>query len=105
MVRLDVFVDSAFQEWFRTWTPSSKPLDTCDVNDPTGGGHAVVQTGIIVSTTGDGVLDILNSWGSIGAPPIVAEGPNTAGHLRATFRWFQQAVQQATVWKCSRAVQ
>lgn len=101
-VRMDIIVDSAFQDYFQTWTPSTPPLDTCNPNDPTAGGHATVMSGLVVNSTSDGVIDGLNSWGSIGAPPIVQEGLNRAGHWQATFNWFKLAVQQITIWKCSR---
>lgn len=97
-VRLDIICDSIFQQWFRS---PGAPIDDCNPNDPTAGGHAI-QCGELQSTASGVVLCGLNSWGALGSGSLVA-GPNPSGHWQGTGNWFAKAVQGAYVWACKRA--
>lgn len=55
VVRVDAFVDSAFENW----TPGAAPIPAPDVNDPNGGGHAIY----IVGWTPSAYI-VRNSWGT-----------------------------------------
>jgi hypothetical protein len=100
----DIFCDSIFQDWFASWTASTPPLSACNRNDPTGGGHAVLLNEMRVTSANAVTLSGLNSWGLIGAPPLVQTGCiNGAGHWQGDATWFEQAVQQVTIWDCTRA--
>lgn len=101
-VALDIICDQAMQDWFANWKPGAPPLDTCNPNDPTAGGHAVLNDELQVNTTSDGLLGIANSWSKDYGAPSLAQGPNAGGHLIATFNWFKLAVVNAVVLKCSR---
>jgi hypothetical protein len=102
-VRIDIIADNAFQAFFQSWTPSTPPLSSCNPNDPGAGGHAIVLTELVVKPDFSIVLAGLNSWGPVGAPPLVAAGPNLqVGHWQGDASWFTQAVQQATIWDCTR---
>jgi hypothetical protein len=102
-VRIDIICDNAFQAFFNGWTKSTKPLSTCNPNDPGAGGHAIVLSEMTVTSAMTVTVAGLNSWGENGAPPLVAEGPNLdAGHWQGDAAWFKAAVQQVTIWDCKR---
>jgi hypothetical protein len=104
-VRIDIFCDSAFQAFFQSWTKSTPPLSSCNQNDPNGGGHAILLEEITVNSDNSVILSGLNSWGPLGAPPLVPTGciNDNNGHWQGDATWFNQAVVQATVWACKRA--
>lgn len=103
VARIDIFCDTAFQNYFTNWTSSTKPLDSCNLNDPNGGGHAIVMSEIAVTSALSVTLSGLNSWGPLGAPALVPTGcMNAAGHWQGDANWFAQAVQQVTVWNVQK---
>jgi hypothetical protein len=100
-VRIDIICDSIFQNYFQTYTSTTPPIDSCNPNDPTAGGHAIVLDEVQVNTDGSIILAGPNSWGMLGAPSLV-NGPNKSGHWQGTANWFKIAVQGAFIWSCKK---
>jgi hypothetical protein len=98
VARIDIFCDSLFQAFFQSWTSSTPPLSSCNLNDPSGGGHALVLGELEVTSDLSVVAAGLNSWGMCGSPALVPSKINSAGHWQGTAQWFAQAVQQVTIW-------
>lgn len=94
-ISLDVWVDTAFEQWGHGGT---EPLSQCDRTDPTGGWHAILCTEIEVTSAGSVILSGPNSWGSDwGMAPIVDNGLGK-GMWRATGEWVLKAADAAHVW-------
>ena len=55
-----MFVDSAFMDW----TPNLPPIASVNWADPAGGGHWMSEDGFTVTSNGNGVYDLVSSWGT-----------------------------------------
>lgn len=102
-VGLDIVADTIFQRWGGGWGPNTAPLTTCNTDDPTSGGHAILCTEMYVSTDGTVLLSGPNSWGEgWGAPSLLSGSMSQpGGRWRATPEWLQQANFGLTVFKCA----
>lgn len=83
-VRVDSFVDIAFEEW----TPKRPPVGVPDYSDPEGGGHALYAIGF----SGD-IVVLRNSWGA---------DWGDGGNILASEAWIAQC--DAYAWDVQKAV-
>ena len=82
-VRVDSFVDMAFEEWQK----GDKPIGSPDYSDPQGGGHALFAIGY----SGDNVI-VRNSWGT---------GWGDDGNILVSPAWIAQC--DAYAWDVQKA--
>jgi hypothetical protein len=83
-VRVDSFVDMAFEDW----TPAKKPIGAPDYSDPQGGGHALYA----IAFSGDNIV-VRNSWGT---------GWGDGGNIIVSPAWIAQC--DAYAWDVQKAV-
>ena len=99
-VGLDIVCDTIFQRWGNGYGANTAPLTTCNTQDPTAGGHAILCTEIAVGSDGTVLLSGPNSWGDGWGAPSLSDS-HKGGHWRATPDWLQIANFGLTVFKCA----
>jgi hypothetical protein len=87
-VRIDSFVDTAFEDW----TPAQSPFGVPNLGDPQGGGHALYLIGYSTNADGSITFVMRNSWGS---------GWGRGGDILVAESFVQQA--DCYAWAVKRA--
>lgn len=96
---IGIFVDTAFQRW----DPTTGPIQTIDLNDPTGGGHWLAMSYTYVNPTLGVIFGGPNSWDLTWPMTVPGDGvPGspfwTPGHYEITAACLQRVMSDCLLF-------